>query len=61
MGRIRQGERDRFAESRDLITMIAAMATAITHLAYVARFFILRPKASGAYTVLPLAWPWSAG
>lgn len=44
MERIRPGERDRFAESRDLITMLAAMATAITHLAYIARYFILRPE-----------------
>ncbi|MBN1242155.1 MAG: hypothetical protein JXA15_05530 [Spirochaetales bacterium] len=46
--RIRPGERDRFAESRDMIATIAAAATMTTHLAYVGRYFIERnPAAAG--------------
>ncbi len=44
--RIRAGERDRFAESRDMIAVIAASATLVTHLAYVGRYFIERDPAT---------------
>ena len=40
------GEQDRFAESRDIIIMFAAIATAAVHLAYTARYFILRDSAA---------------
>ncbi|MFH2114854.1 MAG: methyl-accepting chemotaxis protein [Spirochaetota bacterium] len=42
MEQVWEGERDRFAESRDMITMFSAIAAAIIHLAYAARYFILR-------------------
>ncbi len=48
MERMLPGERDRFSESRDLIIMFSAMAAAVTHLAYVARYFVMRdPGARG--------------
>lgn len=48
METMRAGERDRFSISRDMITVFAAMFTAITHLAYIARYYVMRnPAAQG--------------
>jgi methyl-accepting chemotaxis protein len=48
MEQIRPGERDFFAEFRDLIIMLATLGTVIVHLAYVARYFIIKePGISG--------------
>lgn len=45
MSRIQEGERDYFAETRDLIIMFAVLAVAVSHLAYAARYFIRRNAA----------------
>jgi methyl-accepting chemotaxis protein len=54
METIRPGERDRFAESRDMITMFSVIAVAVIHLAYAARYFILRnPALQGLTSPVP--------
>jgi len=54
MERIRQGERDRFAEVRDYIVMVSIMTCTIIHLAFVARYFALRdPAFSGFVQPVP--------
>jgi methyl-accepting chemotaxis protein len=54
MENIWPGERDRFAESRDMITMFSAIAVAVIHLAYAARYFILRnPGLQGLTNPVP--------
>jgi methyl-accepting chemotaxis protein len=51
---IRRGEKDIFASSRDLITVFAVMTTMLSHLAYIARFFILSdPGMRGPSASLP--------
>jgi methyl-accepting chemotaxis protein len=42
MERVRPGERDRFAESRELLASVAGSAACIVHLAYIARYFSLK-------------------
>ncbi len=44
--RIREDERDYFAELREFLAVIAASAALVVHLAYIGRFFML--KAAGA-------------
>ncbi len=45
MERVRQGERDRFAASKDYLIVASVTAAAVVHLAYVARYFRLRDPA----------------
>ncbi|MBU0927034.1 MAG: hypothetical protein KKA67_04750 [Spirochaetes bacterium] len=48
--RIRPGERDRFAELRDQVVLLSAMAAVIIHLAFAARYFTVRDPAFAGLT-----------
>lgn len=51
--RIREGERDLFAEYREIGTTLLAAVASIVHLAYIARYFTLRaPEARGPTSLL---------
>ncbi len=51
--RIREGERDYFAEWREIITVSAVALALVSHLAYVARYFALRdPAAAGPFRIV---------
>jgi methyl-accepting chemotaxis protein len=48
MARMKEGESDRFAGARELIVVLAAVSATSVHLAYMARYFVLRtPGAKG--------------
>ncbi len=54
--RVRTGEHDYFAEYREIGTTLLAAATSVVHLAYVARYFILKAPGSRGPGNLPLSF-----